>query len=1186
MELEDSVTISTHVKYFNILIILCFLIFSFAGVAPAQTDAKDVKELYKAYQKLPSKDIQNRRAVLRTIVADHPDSRTALKAVKNLADLESRGGPWTDLPAKAAVIKGFLAASKWKPAETASLRKDLRKAYAGTGRFDQLAACLTEELNLKPSQSAAQEMTYELGLTLLKLGRRDEAAARLEEAKQLVAKRPRKAARIEYTLARLPGVELPRVDLTALENQAVKAGKLFNRIKPWKSDQEDQAEEVLIQLVRECPLTYHGRRAALKLASRRMRQKKPDQAEEICRAVMADRPLTWEARQAAEKLGKIYYETGQPKKIYALTENQLARALTAADFDRIVRDMAGQIDGYRPWRDLPAKAVFFNYFLEKSPPPEAAESWRKSLLKTYRQMSRYDLVAEELKKDLAAETKKSKTRKLTFQLALNLAMAGRVEEATGLLENLNRELAGKNSTLRKKTDFILARLKAGRVAAVDETARTAQEAQAGKLFRSLIPYQAQDAQITDPIIARLAEECPLTYHGRQAKYKLADIARSRNKDLARYEEILVQLIRDWPQSDEADEAAKTLRKQYRKEDREADEAKLAGWRLDAELDSTAERDRDRARSIAAQWGGAGRWDMAAEWYHRALALTDRFNPRSPKLPAILDRTKGLTYLPAPLRLELVACLLDQGQAGPDTPWAVAEMAGDLVPADNPEGYIWPDLEFANGLFNILVGRFAADEKLLKSFKYKIKDVRETLGDWTVAAKAEQEKFDRKYKDRNRLFSGDCFKLAVLWQRAGQPDKSKAPLERLLKQKRMDFKDRKKAEMILRRLDRLPQTEPTPTEEAAKRRDEARRIYTQLVSLKIDRPKDMPEFEWEKKVIEARKPLAEKLAKGYPETFHGNRAARTEVINCLAQNRDSLEPDCLAKAEDYLHAYPCRPDSQDLWKDLVKITSRDRKKDAARLLAWAARDWAHLFDEDEQELAFKTAQAYQQAGEPAQALPWLKVVLEFDETGESRLAKKAARLTGEIQKAHPELAAAKSDDKPLTADEQNELAGKLFKQAAKTPKSRLKDFKEIYTEIIRRCPEASQVQEAYWRLTNLYLTAYDQPQNEEIIKLLEEFMRRYPDSRIIPHVRRRLVIAYERTKRYCQAADQQRLAVGREEVLIGDPDSQLSAMIKLYIGNLEKCGRPDAVAQWKQIDAAGGSAKEKIGKAKGEGLLDK
>lgn len=1179
-------TISTNRILINTSIILFISLCWLTVGTPVQAGEKEAKALYKTYRSIPSKEMDKRRDVLRKLTNEQPDTKTALKAVKVLANLEAKSGPWTDLPAKAAVIQNFLASSKWKPGKTSSLRKDLLKAYTQSGRFDQLAAALSEELNLKPSKSTRRKLTLELGLTLLKLDRRDEAVARLEEAKKLTAKRPRDLAQIDFTLTRLPDLKIKPVDWVALKDQAIKAGQLFNQLKPWKSDQEDQAEGLLIQLARECPLTYHGRQAALRLANRSMRHKKTEQAEEACRAIITNRPLTREARGAVKKLGRIYFKIGQPNKIYSLTENQLAKALTPKELERTVRDMAEEIDGYRPWHDLPTQAAFLKHFLEKTPPETAVKQWRKLLIETYQKMSRYDLVAAELEKDLAAKTGKSGARDVNYKLALNLAKAGRVEQAIGMLEGLQRELAGKRLSINERISFTLSRLKSGQVGPIDEKARTAQEALAAELFKRLISYPAPDQKIADSIIARLAKECPLTYHGRQARYKSADIAGYRNKDRIGYEAMLLQIIRDWPYSAEAAAAAKTLERQFRKTGREAEAAELVGLRLDSELDSTAKKERSKARRIAARWGGGGRWDKAVEWYHRALALTVRLDRQSPELKAILAKTKDMTYLPAPLRLELIAYLLNQGRLGPDTPKAVAEMAGDLTPDDNPEQYIWPDLEFANGLFNILNGSLAVDEKLRKSIKGKIRDIRETLGEWTVLARGEQEKFDQKYQKRNFLYPNDCFKLAVLWQRAGQPDKSKELMERLLKEKRLALKDRKKAELILQRLARLPQAEPMSIEELDKRRDEARQIYIRLVSMDRIKSIVLPGFDLGKQVIEAREQLVERLAKEYPHTFHGNRAARVLVINCPEKDQGSPESDCLITAEEYLHRYPYQPDSRDLWRDLVNTTNQDQQKDAARLLAWAARDWAHVFEEDERELAFKTAEAYYQAQEPAQALPWLKLVLDLDETGESRLAKKADRLAKEILRDHPELAGPPKDDKPLNRDEQIDLARRLFKRAADTPKSRLKDFKEIYSEIIRRCPEAPQAQEAYWRLSNLYLNAYGEPQNKEIIKLLEEFMNRYPDSKGIPNIRRRLIMAYERTGRHCRAADQQRHAVGREEVLMGDPERQLSAMISLYIGNLEKCGRQDAVIQWKKIQAADGSAKEKIAKAKSQGLLDK
>jgi hypothetical protein len=36
----------------------------------------------------------------------------------------------------------------------------------------------------------------------------------------------------------------------------------------------------------------------------------------------------------------------------------------------------------------------------------------------------------------------------------------------------------------------------------------------------------------------------------------------------------------------------------------------------------------------------------------------------------------------------------------------------------------------------------------------------------------------------------------------------------------------------------------------------------------------------------------------------------------------------------------------------------------------------------------------------------------------------------------------------------------------------------------RCPDTDRAHEAYWRLTNLYLQAYDLPRHEEVVKILD------------------------------------------------------------------------------------------------------
>ncbi|MFQ3573355.1 MAG: tetratricopeptide repeat protein [Thermodesulfovibrionales bacterium] len=120
-------------------------------------------------------------------------------------------------------------------------------------------------------------------------------------------------------------------------------------------------------------------------------------------------------------------------------------------------------------------------------------------------------------------------------------------------------------------------------------------------------------------------------------------------------------------------------------------------------------------------------------------------------------------------------------------------------------------------------------------------------------------------------------------------------------------------------------------------------------------------------------------------------------------------------------------------------------------------------------------------------------------------------------------------KRLTLKEQERLAKDLFLKMSKTDASDTKVFIELYGRVIDECPDTERAQEAYWRLSNLYLQAFDQPQYDKIARLLEEAVKKYPNTPATPHYKQRLLRAYEATKQW------QKAVALYEEALIGNPE---------------------------------------------------
>ena len=97
-------------------------------------------------------------------------------------------------------------------------------------------------------------------------------------------------------------------------------------------------------------------------------------------------------------------------------------------------------------------------------------------------------------------------------------------------------------------------------------------------------------------------------------------------------------------------------------------------------------------------------------------------------------------------------------------------------------------------------------------------------------------------------------------------------------------------------------------------------------------------------------------------------------------------------------------------------------------------------------------------------------------------------------------AALSAKAALTPPEQQELAAALFKVMANAKTDDPKFYEERYRIVMEKCPETDRAHESYWRLTNLYLRAYDEPKHAEIVTLLEQFLARYTASTVLSMVK--------------------------------------------------------------------------------------
>jgi outer membrane protein assembly factor BamD (BamD/ComL family) len=95
---------------------------------------------------------------------------------------------------------------------------------------------------------------------------------------------------------------------------------------------------------------------------------------------------------------------------------------------------------------------------------------------------------------------------------------------------------------------------------------------------------------------------------------------------------------------------------------------------------------------------------------------------------------------------------------------------------------------------------------------------------------------------------------------------------------------------------------------------------------------------------------------------------------------------------------------------------------------------------------------------------------------------------------------KKADSELSADEQNKLALEAYElilelSASGERKDILQQLENAYYGVISKYPKANLAQEAYWRLIQIYLGEYHPPAIEKAERVREEFVRKYPDSKM-------------------------------------------------------------------------------------------
>lgn len=99
----------------------------------------------------------------------------------------------------------------------------------------------------------------------------------------------------------------------------------------------------------------------------------------------------------------------------------------------------------------------------------------------------------------------------------------------------------------------------------------------------------------------------------------------------------------------------------------------------------------------------------------------------------------------------------------------------------------------------------------------------------------------------------------------------------------------------------------------------------------------------------------------------------------------------------------------------------------------------------------------------------------------------------------------SEKQKLSLQKHRKFAEHISKQLQNTKEDDLINFERFYKRLTNECFDTEQAKESYWRLTNMYLDAFDPPNCSVFVRLFEETIIRYINA----HYKRRLFFAYEK-----------------------------------------------------------------------------
>lgn len=113
-----------------------------------------------------------------------------------------------------------------------------------------------------------------------------------------------------------------------------------------------------------------------------------------------------------------------------------------------------------------------------------------------------------------------------------------------------------------------------------------------------------------------------------------------------------------------------------------------------------------------------------------------------------------------------------------------------------------------------------------------------------------------------------------------------------------------------------------------------------------------------------------------------------------------------------------------------------------------------------------------------------------------------------------------------SEEQRRRALEIRLAISRLSETQVEERESLYHEIVESCPATEEAEEALWALSNIYLDAFPEPQEQTAQEVLELFLDRYPDSAWGLQVRGRLILLYSGTEKRERAAELCRELLGQ------------------------------------------------------------